>query len=351
MDRSEKKAATVYYKKIDSYADTDLINSASRDLLARIIDENSIVLAEKVPLKVHFGERGNSTFIGPENLHGIIDYLEEHGIDSSFIETNAVYSGKRKNEVDHIRLAHTHGFTRLPIEIADGERGHEYDDVRIDQKFFSVCKIASGFATYKQLIVISHFKGHRLAGYGGALKQLAMGFASRGGKFQQHADTKPLVVPLLCRKCRACMAYCPVNAIQSNWLSAYINKSHCIGCASCIAVCPYNAIFFNILKLNLAHTFSAKMAEYALAAQLGRTIIYITFAFNITKHCDCEGHAMQPVARDFGILASLDPVAIDRAALDIVDRNEKRHVFKGRNILEHAQKIGLGNQDYKLCQW
>jgi uncharacterized Fe-S center protein len=339
--------STVYFIPIASYDNTKLISASARKLLERVIQDNQIKLAKKIPLKVHFGENGNTTYIMPHNFQGIFDYLIENNIESSFIETNAVYSGKRKRKDDHILLAHKHGFTSFPVEIADGDRGHEYNEIESNKKYFKLCKIAKGFEKYKQFIVLSHFKGHRLAGFGGALKQLAMGFASRGGKLEQHADSKPMIMLFSCKKCRACVKYCPVNAIHIGAIP-HIKKKVCIGCASCIAVCPHGAILFNIFKLNLSKKFRAKMAEYAYAAQNGKTNIYISFAFNITKHCDCEGHRMEKVAHDFGILASTDPVAIDSACMDIVDKRENRKVFKGREILDYAEKYGIGSKSYSL---
>jgi len=340
--------SNVYFKPIESYTETEAISCAGRELLNKVITEEKIALEKKVPLKIHFGEKGNTTFITPNNFQGIVDFLKESAVESSFIESNAVYSGQRKREQDHIKLAHEHGFTELPIEIADGDRGHEYDEIEINKKHFQKCKIAKGFAPYKQFIILSHFKGHMLGGYGGALKQLAMGFAARGGKFEQHADSKPMILPFKCKKCGACVKHCPVDAIDIQGFLPHIKKKICVGCASCIAVCPHKAILFNLLKLNLSKKFRAKMSEYAYAAQKDKQFIYITFAFNITKGCDCEGRAMEPVAKDFGVLASTDPVAIDAACMDIVDQREGKPMFKGREILEYSEKIGIGSRTYNL---
>lgn len=341
--------ANVYFFPIKDYTNKDSIRSASTRLLTELVEKENIALEKTIPLKVHFGEKGNTTFIGPENFDGIIDWLKAKHIESFYIETNAVYSGARKREKDHIRLAHAHGFIQLPVVIADGDRGHVFNEVEINKKYFSRCKIAKKFQDYSQYIVVSHFKGHMLAGFGGALKQLAMGFASRGGKFEQHADSKPLILPFKCKKCGACLRHCPVNAIRLS-LWPRVKKKLCIGCASCIAVCPHGAILFNVFKLNLRKKFRAKMAEYAYAAVQDKSMLYITFAFNLTKGCDCEGRAMERIAGDFGVLASTDPVAIDTACMDIVDEREGRAVFKGRDILAYAEELGLGSRTYKLVK-
>ncbi len=180
--------AKVYFNAIDSCSDTAKVNEAAKTILERIIAENDISLEKKIPLKVHFGERGNQTFIKPSMYDGIIDFLDERHIESCFIETNVLYVGERTTREKHIRLAEEHGFTRLPVEIADGEHGEDYYSAKINGEHFTECRLGAGFEDYSQIIVLSHFKGHLLAGFGGAIKQLGMGFAARGGKLDQHSN-------------------------------------------------------------------------------------------------------------------------------------------------------------------
>lgn len=340
--------AKVYFRPIDSYRRTSDIAAAVPVLLERLVADEAIVLASRVPLKVHFGERGNQTFIAPANFAGLIEWLRGQGIDSCFIETGAVYSGSRMRAADHRALAAEHGFTALPVVIADGERGEAFAEVTIDQKHFKTCKIARGFVDLPQMIVLSHFKGHTLAGFGGALKHLAMGCASRGGKLAQHIDARPFIIPFVCRRCGACVRQCPVDAIRIDGMLPKISHRRCIGCAACLAVCPHRAILVNVFKINLASTFQEKMAEYALAAHRQTRALHVTFAFNLTGNCDCIGKPMTPIARDLGVLASSDPVAIDQACHDLVDRQEGRAVFGGRHILAYAEAIGLGSRRYDL---
>ncbi len=148
--------AKVYYRKIDSYQRTSEISEAVPALLDRLVADEAIALAPRIPLKVHFGERGNQTFIAPANFDGLIGWLRGKGIDSCFIETGAVYSGSRMRAADHRALASDHGFTALPVVIADGERGEEFVEVVIDQKHFKTCKIARGFVGLPQMIIVSH---------------------------------------------------------------------------------------------------------------------------------------------------------------------------------------------------
>ena len=107
----------------------------------------------------------------------------------------------------------------MPIIIADGEHGEDYEEVAANKKHFRTCKIGKEIVRHKQMIIISHFKGHILAGFGGAIKQLAMGSASRGGKLAQHSSSKPFINPFKCNQCNKCVENCPVNAINIGRIS------------------------------------------------------------------------------------------------------------------------------------
>lgn len=324
----------------------DKVSKTAEKILDRIIREENISLEDFVPLKVHFGEKGNKTYIHPENFNGIIDYLEQNNKKTAFIETNALYKGQRMTRENHTKIAKEHGFTRVPVIIADGERGEDFENIEINKKHFKNCKIGKKIADLNQIIVLSHFKGHTLAGFGGAVKQLAMGCAARGGKLAQHANSKPIIIPFKCRACGACKANCPVSAITiKKW--AKIDKDVCIGCSSCQTICKHKAITSNWLQ-SLSMSFNERMAEYAFAAARGKNNIYITFALNITAGCDCEGHSMIPIMRDIGIFASTDPIAIDRACLDKLRVDVKAIFWRGIKTLKYGEKIGLGSMKYEL---
>lgn len=185
-----------------------------------------------------------------------------------------------------------------------------------------------------------------MAGFGGAIKQLAMGCASRGGKLDMHSKSKPFINPIACKKCMTCVANCPTDACIIGKIP-HIDKKKCIGCATCIAVCPYGAVKINWAS-TLPKTFYEKLAEYAFAAQKDKKVAYINFVFNITKHCDCDGSVMEPIAKDVGVMCSSDPVALDKACLDKVHEMEGKKLFRGDHTLEYAQSIGLGKTDYIL---
>lgn len=335
----------VYFIK-NSESDNIKIGNNALELLEKVVAETRHKFEKEVPIKVHFGEKGNKTFIPAKCYDSIINYLKEDGVQASFIETNVLYRGSRTTTKMHIETAKFHGFTQIPIIIADGEIGTDYNEVEIDKQFFKSCKIGKGFEKYKQLIVTSHFKGHVAAGFGGAIKQLAMGFASRSGKLEQHTNITPIIEADKCVSCGICVDKCDFDAIHITD-AAVIDESKCIGCAGCIAVCPKSAISNSWQGVN----FLEKLSEYAYGAAKDKDIIYITFVHNITRECDCAGIAMKPITDNIGLLAGKDPVALDTASLDLVQKSAKKKLFElGRKSLYHAEKIGLGTIQYELIE-
>lgn len=335
----------VYFIK-NSESDYNQLGKDALELLKKIVSETGHQFEKEMPIKVHFGEKGNKTFIPAKCYEEIINYLKEKVISPSYIETNVLYRGSRTTTESHIETAISHGFTQIPIIIADGEIGTDYNEIEINKKHFSKCKIGKEYEKYKQFIVMSHFKGHIVAGFGGAIKQLGMGFAARSGKLEQHTDIAPIIEAENCIACGICMNKCNYGAI-SVADTAVIDENKCIGCAGCIAVCPKAAISNSWAG---AHFFE-KLSEYAYGASKDKDIIYITFVHNITQECDCMGCAMKPIAGNVGILAGKDPVALDTACLDLVQKSSGEKLFEnGRESLRYAEKIGLGTMQYQLIE-
>lgn len=335
----------VYFVK-NSESDYDWLGKYAVELLKKIVSETGYSFEKEVPIKVHFGEKENKTFIPAKCYDGIINYLKEEGVLTSYIETNVLYRGSRTTTEDHIKTAKSHGFTQIPIIIADGEIGTQYYEVEINKDFFNKCKIGKEYEKYRQFIVTSHFKGHIAAGFGGAIKQLAMGFAARGGKLEQHTDISPIIEAKKCISCGICVDKCDFDAINIVD-TAEIDDSKCTGCAGCIAVCPKSAISNSWSGSD----FYEKLSEYAYGASKDKDIIYISFVHNITKECDCTGIPMKPITDNIGIVAGKDPVALDTACLDLVQKNSGEKLFEnGRVSLRHAEKIGLGTMEYELIE-
>ncbi len=341
----------VYFKKVDSSLKPNEISNYTRGLVDTLLKRENIELKQEIPLKVHFGERGNTTFVNPEYCSGIIDYIENQNKKAYFIETNILYGGERTTKQTHIKLAKEHGFTRIPVIIADGEKGEDYYQVEINKKHFAKCKIGKEFSKYSQIIVVSPLSGQMLAGFAGAIKNLAMGFASRGGKLAQHAKViRPRIKNRACDKCGLCEKRCAVNAITIGEKS-YIDYEKCISCAACNAICPKRAIKIILLRsiFNIfGNPFRERLVESAYAAQKDKKIIYVTFAMNITRGCDCDPKTMKPIVEDIGILTSTDPVAIDQACYDMVKTSGKK--LRGRYMLKYAEEIGMGSRNYQIVK-
>ena len=251
-------------------------------------------------------------------------------------------------------MAAAHGFTRLPVVIADGEHGEKSVNIPvINGRHFQSAAIAEYLAGSEQILVLSHFKGHMLAGFGGALKQLSMGFASKGGKMAMHLSVTPKIKFRKCKACRLCLSRCNAGAIKPENGKFAIDPSKCIGCGACFSICPQKAIsVFSLAGLkNMLfgrRFFREKLAEYASASHRGKKNIYLNFAVDITAGCDCEPRKMSSCTPDIGVFASLDPVAIDAACLDAAAKAGK--VFKGRDILEYAASLGTGNRSYEIIE-
>ncbi len=154
--------------------------------------------------------------------------------------------GRRSNAVDHLAVAAENGFnpltTGLNVIIADGLKGSDYREIEINAKHVRTAKIGTVIADSDIIISINHFKGHELAGFGGALKNLAMGCGSRGGKLEMHSSSKPVIEEDNCTSCGLCKKNCAHDAISFNMnKKAEIDYSKCTGCSQCVAMCMYNA--------------------------------------------------------------------------------------------------------------
>jgi len=336
----------VYFIETSTKDYKKLANHSSK-LLNTVVEEEDYRFNNKTPIKVHFGEKGNKTFTPAVTYNGIIDFVKSKNSKPFYIETNVLYRGERTTKDKHIKLALDHGFNQIPIVIADGDIGDKYSEIEINKDYYKSCKIGKEYSKHNKFIVLSHFKGHEVAGFGGAIKQLAMGFASRGGKLAQHSEIAPVIKTSKCIGCGICIENCDVNAISIRDGVAFLKRKKCIGCAGCMAVCPQGAITNSWKTSN----FRKKLAEYAYAASLNKDNIYLSFIINITENCDCIGDKMEPLMNNIGLAASKDPLALDLACLNLVQTySGKKYFDEGRETLIHGEKIGLGKTEYQLIK-
>jgi hypothetical protein len=334
--------------------------------LEALIDKGSILdlisKDDKVAVKLHFGEEGNTGYVKPEYVRVIVDKIIQKQAQPFISDTNTLYRGKRTNSGDHLKLAYEHGFTQdkvnAQVVIPDDTEEKNIHEVYINQKFIKTAKIAKVFWEADAIVDVAHFKGHMMTGFGGALKNLGMGCATRQGKLAQHSDVSPFVITKKCVGCKACLSVCPANAIIFKNDKAVIDTSKCIGCASCIAACDkYHAIEIKWEAGGI--NIQEKIIEYVKAVLSNKKdkAVFFNFALKITKECDCLAKDDPRIAPDVGIFASHDPVSIDKAAFDSVIKASGKDIFKeahpqrnGFKQLEYAAKLGLGNLDYELIE-
>ena len=321
-------------------------------------------------IKLHFGEEGNDSFIKPIFVGSIIEKVMENKGKPFLTDTNTLYFGSRHNSVEHIQTAIKHGFdyavVKAPLIIADGIKGENWEEIEINLKHFKKVKIASDIEESDSMLILSHFKGHGMSGFGGALKNLAMGCAAVPGKIEQHEITKPIITDS-CNACGVCVGECPVYALYLQNKKSQIDYNMCIGCNNCLEICPDSAIKLDWENMPL---FMERMVEYAYGAVKNKRdkVGYMNFLTEITPDCDCVPWSDAPLVPDIGILASSDPVALDTASYDLVNKqkgfkesllheNHERDSDKftgvwrkvnGHLQLHYAEKIGLGSMDYEL---
>jgi uncharacterized Fe-S center protein len=325
--------------------------------LAKCFEQNDFTA-----VKVHVGEQGNTTHIKAPCLKGLIEELLALKTKPFLTDTNALYVGLRHNAVDHAAVAAEHGFGKevlgIPFIVADGLLGTSETSVPINGEINKEVFIASDLVRCQSILSVAHFTGHPASCAAATLKTLGMGGASKKGKMTQHAALT-LSIADDCTLCRQCFTHCPADAITLDEVRAHINQDKCISCAECLAVCRFGAV-----KCDWGQEtgiFQKSIAEHALGVLKGKQkkAAFFNFLISITKDCDCfDTPDMPGIVDDIGILASTDPVAIDKAALDLVEEKSSRklpQLIENKELnplhqLEHAERIGLGSAHYRIVE-
>jgi uncharacterized Fe-S center protein len=364
------KASNVYFTTFRATARENLLQKLKRLALAAGMAQ--IDFAGKfTAVKIHFGEPGNLAFLRPNYAKVVVDCIKELGGKAFLTDCNTLYVGGRKNALDHLDAAALNGFSPLStgcnIIIADGLKGTDETLVDIDGcEFVKQAKIGRAVMDADIVVSLTHFKGHEGTGFGGALKNIGMGCGSRAGKMEMHSAGKPVVSQKLCVGCGACQKVCAHSAITIASGKASIDHAKCVGCGRCVGACPTDAVTPAFDEAN--DVLNKKIAEYTLAVLQGRPSFHINIVRDISPFCDCHAENDAPIVPDVGMFASFDPVALDRACVDAVNKQpvlagsylaEKAQVSSDRftdthpttswkSQLSHAEKIGLGTQSYDL---
>ncbi|MBR4422490.1 MAG: DUF362 domain-containing protein [Erysipelotrichaceae bacterium] len=265
-------------------------------------------LPGKVAVKMHSGEKGNRNYLKPEFVKDMINH-----VNGTVVECNTAYPGARNKTYKHIELIREHGWEEyFPFDLLDKEG----PDMELDVENGHILKknyVGKNLTNYDSMLVLSHFKGHAMGGYGGALKQLSIGCASSAGKTLIHTAGKTDVQEEL-------FANLPE---QDRFLECMADAA-----SSVVKHFDGNMAFINVMK-------------------------------NISKDCDCDGNAAPPCMKDIGILSSLDPIAIDQACLDLVYNSddpgkktliERIESLHGIHTIEAASELGFGTREYELVE-
>ncbi|MFA4991432.1 MAG: DUF362 domain-containing protein [Candidatus Omnitrophota bacterium] len=310
---------------------------------------------EFIPLKLTIGDSQCVYHMSPDLVKITVSKIKETGAKPFLFDTNVIYKGERLNAIDHMTLAQGKGFghTKVgaPFIVADGLFGQDGREYQIDSKNIKKIKIPSFIGMLDNLVCLSHATGHVLAGYAGAIKNIAMGMSCRPTKQAQHSSLKPHVIDKKCVSCGCCVKICPAGAISLQKEKALIDQSKCVGCGECICACKFDAIFINWSEDH--NVFAERMADTAnFILSKFKNKFFITFAFDITKECDCISTKNEKIfSKDLGILASRDPLALDKATVDLISEGalarERLH-DSYRHLLEYGREQGLGSMDYNL---
>ncbi len=366
-------ASEVYFMDFRSTPKENLFSKLER-LLEQAGFQDSFSERDLVAIKLHFGELGNAAYIRPIFFRTIVECIKKHRGQPFLTDANTLYAGSRGDSVNHLYTAIRNGFdysvVGAPLVIADGLRGKTEKSVTINQKRFNRVYIGTEIFEADSLISVAHFKGHELSGFGGTIKNIGMGCASRKGKLAQHSTVSPKVMLEKCDGCGDCTLHCSPNALTLLGDHSQIDEDKCIGCGECILICPNSAL--QIQWNQAIPIFMENMVEYTLGVLKDKKdkAFYINFINHVSPACDCCAHNDAPIVRDIGIVASKDPVAIDQASVDLVNQehampntcleiNTKPGEDKFRGIypkidwnlqLQYAEELGLGTRGYELIK-
>lgn len=303
-----------------------------------------------VGVKIHWGERGNHSYLSPTYTATIVSWLRTLGISPFVFDTTVLYSGGRRTGEDALKTAYEHGFTEkflgCPVVVADGMDGRSVIDIAANYRHFEHVQVTDIIAKCDGFVVFSHFKGHLGAGFGGSIKNISMGFASRAQKQRMHADAHPVLQKKLCTRCGTCAEICPAGAITINSPDfPEFNLDTCIGCAQCIAQCPEVAlkIFWNADN----RVFLERLVETASAVWklIHDKTICINALVKVATDCDCLPGDHSIIAPDWGFIGGCHPVTVDKESVNKVGAAITRahSSIPWGHQFSYASEIGFDN--------
>jgi uncharacterized Fe-S center protein len=327
----------IFVKKEDIHKFSEALKIELKDFFPK----NGIIA-----VKLHMGEATNKNYVSPDIVKKVVDVLKDLGVKPFLFDSTTRYPSKRYTVEDYIKTARANGFSKETMGcdvVISNESGA---DVKTKNLTVKVCK---PLAHAHDILVLSHVKGHPNCGIGGAIKNLGMGGVCRKTKADVHSISQP-VFKGECKLCGTCVEVCRNKAVSLGKEKAEFDYDACGGCGKCIVYCPYKA-----LKPK-KEMFDELLAEAAEAVVRNKKVYYVNVLLKIAKLCDCfKGDAGGIVCPDIGILLGTDPVAIDKASVDLIDKTMKQEDFfksihKKSPLLQikAAESLGMGSQEYSL---
>jgi hypothetical protein len=301
---------------------------------------NCVAKDDLVAIKLHVGQLGNPYHIQPLFVHDIIRKVKEAGGKPFLTDSSTYYLGQRNNAYGHTLNALKHGFNMAPFIVADGLRGENYKTVKT-KGILNEIEVAGAIAEADAMIVITHDKGHELAGFGGAIKNLGMGCTSQAGKLRQHRTVDLEIDESKCTGCGKCREVCAMHLPEIIGDKAKNISPKCIRCPFCRNNCPTGAIRL-LHQKNILRALSS--AAYGVLSTFNPDkVSYVSFAKDITQYCDCLSNPGEVIMKDIGIFASNSPVSIDGAFLRTADYKIFNEAYNVDCMLQvqEAAKLGI----------